>query len=297
MPQRFRELDRPSQPVREDLADEILRLLAADHGRFILVLGDFGRGKTFALQEVARRIPGRLPHLIPILIELRALDKAHSVDGLVAAHLANHGEELIDLKAFHYMLRQGRIVLLFDGFDELVTRVSYDRAADHLETLLQAAEHKAKIVVASRTQHFKSDSQVLTALGERVGLVPDRRVLSLENFTQAQIRMFLVNRYDGDRAAADDRLKLLSGIEDLLGLSQNPRMLSFIADLDEERLHAVANAGRTISAAGLYAEILRSWLGLRTAAYPGRPRRASWPRTRGPVARGEHARRAAVGGR
>ena len=73
-------------------------------------------------------------------MELRALDKAHSVDGLVAAHLANHGEQVIDLKAFRYMLRQGRIVLLFDGFDELVARVTYDRAADHLETLLQAAE-------------------------------------------------------------------------------------------------------------------------------------------------------------
>ncbi len=274
VPQRFRELDRPRQPVRDDLAGEVLRLLAADQGRFILVLGDFGRGKTFALREVARHIPARLPHLIPILIELRALDKAHSVSGLVAAHLANHGEELIDLKAFHYMLRQGRIVLLFDGFDELVTRVTYDRAADHLETLLQATENKAKIVVASRTQHFKSDSQVLTALGERVGLVPDRRVLSIEDFTHAQIRRFLVNRHDGDEQAAGARLKLISGIEDLLGLSQNPRMLSFIADLDEERLHAAASAGRTISAAGLYAEILWSWLGYeqrRIQSVPGAP--------------------------
>ena len=54
------------------------------------------------------------------------------------------------------MLRQGRIVLLFDGFDELVTRLTYDRAADHLEHAAQAAEGKAKIVVASRTQHFRT---------------------------------------------------------------------------------------------------------------------------------------------
>jgi len=274
VPQRFRELNPPGQSVRDDLVDELLRLLAADQGRFVLVLGDFGRGKTFALREVARHIPVRLPHLIPILIELRALDKAHRVDGLVAAHLANHGEELIDLKAFRYMLRQGRIVLLFDGFDELVTRVTYERAADHLETLLQAAEDKAKIVVASRTQHFRSDAQVLTALGERVGLVPHRRVLRIEDFTQAQIRRYLVNRYGGDEAAGDERLRLISGIEDLLGLSQNPRMLSFIADLDEERLHAVARAGRTISAADLYGEILRSWLGFeerRTQGVRGAP--------------------------
>ncbi len=274
VPQRFRELDRSSPGVRDDLADELLRQLAADHGRFVLVLGDFGRGKTFALHEVARRIPVELPHLVPLLIELRALDKAHSVDGLVAAHLANHGEDLIDLKAFRYMLRQGRIVLLFDGFDELVTRVTYERAADHLDTLVQAAEGKAKIVVASRTQHFKSHEQVLTALGERVGSLPSRRVFAIEDFTPAQIRAYLIARYDGDEQAADDRLRLLSGIQDLLGLSRNPRMLSFIADLDESRLRAVAGTQQTISAAGLYEEILGTWLRheeQRTHRVPGTP--------------------------
>ncbi|MER7544229.1 TIR domain-containing protein [Spirillospora sp. NPDC127506] len=268
VPQRFRELDRfqapgegaaPAGTVREDAVGEMLRLLAADHGRFVLLLGDFGRGKTFALRELARRIPEELPHVVPILIELRALDKAHSVDGLVAAHLANHGEELIDLKAFHYMLRQGRIVLLFDGFDELVTRMTYDQAADHLDTLLQAAQDKAKIVVASRTQHFKSQAQVLTALGERVGVLPHRRVLGLEEFAPPQVRSYLVNRY-GDEDAAEARLSLLAGIEELLALTANPRMLSFIADLPEDRLRAVARARRTLSPADLYQEILSAWL-------------------------------------
>ncbi len=260
VPQRFRELDRSEPGVRENLVEELLRQIAADHGRFVLVLGDFGRGKTFALREVARRIPVELPHLIPLLIELRALDKAHSVDGLVAAHLANQGEDLIDLKAFRYMLRQGRIVLLFDGFDELVTRVTYEGAADHLETLVQAADDKAKIVVASRTQHFKSHEQVLTALGERVGALANRRVFAVEDFTPAQVRAYLVGRYHGDEQAANRRLQLLTGIQELLGLSTNPRMLSFIADLDENRLRAVADTQQTMSAAALYEEILRAWL-------------------------------------
>jgi WD40 repeat protein len=268
VPQRYRELDRPETGVSDDLVGELLRLLSGDQGRFLLVLGDFGRGKTFALREVARRISRESPHLVPVLIELRNLDKVHTVDGLIAAHLANQGEEQIDLKAFHYMLRQGRIVLLFDGFDELVARLTYERATDHLETLLQAAQDRAKIVVAGRTQHFKSHGQVLTALGERVGMLPQRRVLSIEDFAPAQIRAYLVNRY-GDEERADRRMSLLSGIEDLLGLARNPRMLSFIADLDPDRLASIAQARSTVSAADLYREILGSWLAYEEGRFRG----------------------------
>ncbi len=258
--QRFRELTGSDRTVRRNLVEELLTLLSADDGRFVLLMGDFGRGKTFALREVARRIPTELGHLIPILLELRSLEKAHSVEAMVAAHLANHGEELIDLKAFNYMLREGRIVLLFDGFDELATRVTYDRAADHLDMVLRAVEGKAKIIISSRSQHFRTDAQVLTALGERVGVLAQRRVLSIEDFTPDQIRLYLGNRYGGDTDAAEDRLRLLSGAQGLLGLSQNPRMLSFIADLDENRLRAVAESGHVISAAFLYEEILSAWL-------------------------------------
>ncbi|MEV4432980.1 TIR domain-containing protein [Streptomyces sp. NPDC049585] len=259
LPQRYRELERPGGAERDGLVDDLVQLLGADHGRFVLLLGDFGHGKTFAMRELARRLPAELPHLAPLLIQLNALDKAHSLDGLVAAHLAGHGVDTIDLRAFRYMLRQGRVVLLFDGFDELVNQVSYDRAADHLQVLLDAAVDNAKIVVSSRTQHFRSQAQVLTALGERVGLLPQRRLLAVQEFSPQQIRSYLVNRY-GDVQAADRRVRLLEGIPDLLALCRNPRLLSFVADLDQERLRAVAGAGRALSPAGLYEEVFTSWL-------------------------------------
>ncbi|GAA2979946.1 TIR domain-containing protein [Actinokineospora diospyrosa] len=262
VPQRFRETAGTAASdaaVREDVVEELLELLSADEGRFVLLMGDFGRGKTFAMRTLAMTLPSRLPGVTPILIELHALDKAHSVDGLVAAHLANHGESRIDLRAFRYLLREGRVVLLFDGFDELASRVSYDRAADHLTTLLSAAEGRAKVVVTSRTQHFQNDAQVRTALGALVGALAQRRILLLEDFSQRQIDAYLLNRYGADEQAARERVELIGRVDDLGGLSRNPRMLSFVAGLDPERLAAVA-ARDTISAAGLYEEILTSWL-------------------------------------
>jgi WD40 repeat protein/uncharacterized protein YjbI with pentapeptide repeats len=260
VPQRFTELDRIDQPAGDDLLGDLLGMLGGDRGRFILLLGDFGCGKTFALRQLAQRIPVDLPHLTPIFIELRTLDKAHSIEGLVAAHLADHGEKNIDLRAFQFMLRQGRIVLLFDGFDELVTRTTYEQAAEHLDTLLAAATDDAKIVVTSRTQHFKSRAQVLTSLGELVDTLAQRRLLSVEPFDASQIRTYLVNHYQGDVARANARLGLISGIENLLELAHNPRMLSFVADLDVDQLRAVARVGHLLSPAALYSEILSAWL-------------------------------------
>ncbi|MGA4959331.1 WD40 domain-containing protein [Streptomyces lavendulocolor] len=262
LPQRYRDADRPDgDPGAEhdNLVEDLLELLEADHGRFVLLLGDFGHGKTFALRELARRIPEELPHLTPILIPLGTLDRAHSLEGLVAAHLAGHDVDTIDLRALRYMLAQGRVVLLFDGFDELVNRVSYDRAADHLQVLLDAAVDNAKIVVSSRTQHFKSHEQVLTALGERVGLLPQRRILSVQGFTSDQIRSYLAKTY-GDEEAAERRHRLLRNIPDLLALCRNPRLLSFVAQLGTDRLRAVAGAGRALSPARLYEDVFTSWL-------------------------------------
>ncbi|MEU9989430.1 TIR domain-containing protein [Streptomyces sp. NPDC048045] len=273
LPQRYREVERLDAEDRDGLVDEMLRLLDSDQGRFLLLLGDFGHGKTFALRELARRIPAELPHLVPLLVELHALDRAYSFEGLVAAHLAAHGVDNIDLRAFRYMLQQGRIVLLFDGFDELVNQVTYDRAAERLQVLLDSAVDSAKILVSSRTQHFRSQGQVLTALGERVGLLPHRRVLAVQEFTPQQIRAYLVNRYGGDAQAADRRLQLLDAIPDLLALCRNPRLLGFVADLDDDQLRAVAGAGRALSPAGLYQEVLTAWLRFeeqRAGAVPGR---------------------------
>src|SRR5439155_12073088 len=95
--------------------------------------------------------------------------------------------------------------------------------------------------------------------GDRVGLLPQRRVLAVQSFTPQQIRSYLVNRY-GDEQAADRRVRLLEGIPDLLALCRNPRLLSFVADLDHDRLRAVAGAGRALSPARLYQEVFTSWL-------------------------------------
>jgi WD40 repeat protein/3',5'-cyclic AMP phosphodiesterase CpdA/energy-coupling factor transporter ATP-binding protein EcfA2 len=245
--------------VEEDALARILDLLGSPEGRFILVLGDSGTGKTFLLRELARRIAETDGRLIPVLIEMRHLEKSRSLDQLLGQHFAQEGMEDFSPSRFRYMLEQGRIALLFDGFDELVLRVTYDRAADHLETLLQAAIGNAKVVVTSRKQHFISDRQVKMAMGEQVDQVAGRRIATLLPFDRGQITRFL-ERYCGDSERAGRRFKLLEEVR-LLGLAENPRMLGFIADLPEEDLLKARQNDEEISAPKLYEILLTRWLG------------------------------------
>ncbi|MVU79607.1 TIR domain-containing protein [Nocardia sp. ET3-3] len=270
VPQRFRMLAPRGREVQNDLLAELMSLVTAEDGRFVLLLGDFGLGKTFALRELTRRLTDTATDFVPILIELRNLDRTSSLDTLLAAHLANNGESRIDLRALRYMLEQGRVVLLFDGFDELLTRLNYDTAAEHMATLLQAARGRAKVVVAGRTQHFKSYDQIATALETQEDPHPDRYILGVENFTHEQVHAFLVNRYGTTGPSADARMRLLRGIPDLLELARNPRMLSFIADLDEHRLRTAAGAQQIIGPTRLYREILTAWLTFEVERSPER---------------------------
>jgi len=224
----------PIEPV--SAFDTVIDWLAADRGCFGLLLGEFGTGKTFLLREVARRMSDLLPHVPPLLISLRELNKTHdSVGSLLAQHLANQGSGVVNLDALQFRLEEGRLALLFDGFDELANRVTYDSAAEHLDGLIAAAAGRGKVLVTSRSQHFPIDNPI------------------------TRNRSFLVKWY-GAVGAAEDRLALMSSIEDLSGLAANPRLLAAITDLPEQTLTDAAQQRGEMNEAELYRVLLTHWL-------------------------------------
>lgn len=247
----------------DDALGTVRRWIDDEHGRLVLVLGTFGTGKTFLLRELARHLAAEEHAVIPILVEMRSLEKGLRLEQLLAQHFALHDVDDYGPARFLRMLEDGRVALLFDGFDELVVRSTYARAAEHLETILSAARGRAKVVVTSRRQHFLSDHQakdaVRQALLQKVETVPGHRVVTLLPFETDQIEAFLAAHL-GDVAAARERMRLIAEVRDLAGLSSNPRMLGFIAALGEDELRAARDRQGAVSAAGLYRSLLERWL-------------------------------------
>lgn len=280
IPQRYRTTISGVERFGDDALELMVEAMTRSESQFIVVLGEFGSGKSFLQRELAVRL-AETGHPAPIFIEMRTLEKGRTLEELVAQHLVRNGFEVLNLRAFRYMLEQGRIALLFDGFDELVVRVTYERAAEHLETLLQAAGGSAKVVVTSRTQFFESDQQVRTALGERLDVVGGRRIVRLLRFDRPQIQAFLT-RWTGSEEEALRRMELLEDVKDLMGLSENPRMLSFIAELDRADLEKAKGADGKVTSAALYRVLIERWLDFEIhriepkGAAPGLPLAARW---------------------
>jgi len=244
----------------------ISELLATQaHRRFLLVLGEFGAGKTFLLRELCRQMVKTNHPVLPVLLEMSKLEKQHSLAELLGAHFARADVPGYNFKAFEYMLGEGRIALFFDGFDELADKVTYDSATQHLDTVLSAAQGQAKVVLSSRRQHFLTEGEIHKAVEREFARKAESavqggyRLIMLEPFGELQIRRFLRNVLV-DEAAAEARYRLLDEVKDLIGLSHNPRMLSFIAKIPEDSLRAAKEQWGEITAAKLYELLVNQWL-------------------------------------
>jgi WD40 repeat protein/nucleoside phosphorylase len=243
----------------EDVLQTLREMLDSPHPRFALVLGDFGTGKTFLLHELARRMALEKAALVPVLIEMHSLQKHRSLKALLAQHFAAADVGRLGPDQFLYMLQEGRIALLFDGFDELALRVTYDRVMEHFSTLIEAAQGQAKVIVTSRTQHFLTDQDIKRELARRAEVLPGYRLIKLERFNGEQVRRFLTKRLGSDSAALE-RMALLRDVKDLLGLSENPRLLSFIAELKPKALQDARDGSGEVTSASLYEFLIGRWL-------------------------------------
>lgn len=99
----------------------------------ISVLGEFGTGKTWfafhyawvALQRYkdAQKRGVELPRL-PLVIPLRDYAKAVSVESLFSEFFfRKHEIPLPGYSAFEQLNRMGKLLLIFDGFDEMAARI------------------------------------------------------------------------------------------------------------------------------------------------------------------------------
>ncbi|HBE31999.1 MAG TPA: hypothetical protein DD990_11885, partial [Cyanobacteria bacterium UBA11368] len=208
----------------------------------ISILGEFGTGKTWfafhyawtALQRYrdAQKRGIDRPRL-PLVIPLRDYAKAVSVESLFSEFFfRKHEIPLAGYSAFEQLNRMGKLLLIFDGFDEMAARVDRQEMINNFWELAKIVVPGAKVILTCRTEHFPEAKEGRALLNAELqastkaltGETPQFEVLELEKFNDDQIRQVLALQTE------PATVEQVMGNPALLDLARRPVMTDLILE-------------------------------------------------------------------
>ena len=208
----------------------------------ISLLGEFGTGKTWFVfhyawtalkkyQDAKKR--GVERPRVPLVIPLRDYAKAVTVESLFSEFFfRKHEIPLPGYSAFEQLNKMGKLLLIFDGFDEMADRVDRQKMIDNFWTLAQVVAPGGKAILTCRTEHFPEategrallSAELQASTANLTGRPPQFEVLELEKFDDVQIHQVLSLR------ANPTAVEQVMGNAQLLDLARRPVMTELILE-------------------------------------------------------------------
>lgn len=150
--------------------------------KHLSLLGEFGMGKSWFSLHFASKLAqawkdakerGVPRPRVPLVIPLRDYAKQTSVSALLSEFFFNkHKIGLRSYDVFSVLNRMGRLLLIFDGFDEMASRIDRNTMVANFWELAKAVEPGAKVLLSSRTEHFPEAQEARDLFEARVSASP-----------------------------------------------------------------------------------------------------------------------------
>lgn len=252
---------------RTDLWEHLDSWLHERGQRQLALLGDYGQGKsTAALAYAHRQFQQGSPPRVPVLIELRGMSPRNlSPLQLLGAWSAKYS---INPKSLMRMHISGRLLLVFEGFDEMALVGDADMRLSHFKTLWEFGYPRAKILITGRPNFFLDEEEKVRSLGiaESSSGRPYCEALRLTSFDLEQVRDALRSH---DKVLRDEICDLCAKDGQFRELVGRPSLLHAVALLwHDEKLSR--NIGSLNSALVMRLFVRRSYRrqGLKEAEAP-----------------------------
>ena len=240
----------------EGYIDQWLDDPAKEH---VSVLGEFGTGKTWfvlhyawvKLQEYKKsKKTGCRRSRLPIVIRLRDYTKVANIESLFSDFFFNQYEiPLQGYSAFEQLNKMGKLLLIFDGFDEMAARVNRQQMVNQFWELARVVVPGSKVILTCRTEHFPEAREGRRLLGAEIEAStkaltiesPRFEVLELEKLDDDQLRKVLSFQ------TSEEMIEKVMGNPQLLDLARRPVMAELVIEAMPE-----IESGKPIDLARVY---------------------------------------------
>ena len=181
-----------------------------EHGdTHISLLGDFGSGKTWfcrylAFRQLERYLDNPMNERLPLLITLREYSKALSAKQLINdAFFEKYNLEFTGsgFDAFQELNRQGKLLLILDGFDEMAQKVDRSVMVNNFWELAKLVGENSKVILSCRTEHFRYSQEAADILsggnyGKKTIMLPYKfDVIYISSLNRPKIESAMYKRF------------------------------------------------------------------------------------------------------
>ncbi|KFA89112.1 pentapeptide repeat-containing protein, partial [Archangium violaceum] len=222
-----------------------------------LVLGEYGAGKSTTLAVWCSRLWSQDEAPRPLLSSLASAATGRDAHGLLL-DAAGAEDTPANRAALRLLIRTRRVLPVFDGFDEMATRLGSSGLAGRLSELLGVAEETGRVVVSSREHYFESEttlhSTAAEALRQALGTSSGLTRITFQPFDFGQIKELMEKSLPSPQKV-DEALKRLQDTYDLMDLVTRPLLLGMVL----ASLERIAPTAR-VAPADIYEAYLRHWL-------------------------------------
>src|ERR1700730_925719 len=130
----------------------------------IAILGSYGTGKSSFARRIAcsyaKKFKAQETVRMPLLIELKEFSSHQDLRSLITDYLVNrHRIENYSYELFRTLNKEGRFLIILEGFDEMKLGMTLDALVFNCAELNQLREGLAKVIICGRPTVFASDDE------------------------------------------------------------------------------------------------------------------------------------------
>ncbi len=238
-----------------DAESLVMGWIEKDDRKGLLVLGDFGTGKSTLSALIAVRLAKRCLKTrshAPLFIPLRLVEfvSKETLLDVISGALKTDWNTLSKLSD------SGKLVFILDGFDEILKRTDWNKTLSDFQAIVTLLCTKnAKVIVTCRAHYFLRDSDIRgeeTSLLRRVRATEDFRIMNIEPLDEHQILEFVKRRMDNPKQIWEQ----IGGIYNLRDLCKRP----LLTDMIVSSLPELVASGEHMNPATLYDTYTGMWI-------------------------------------